>query len=135
MKFSPLAPVTTGTYTWSPAAGLNSTAGNPVAASPATTTTYTVSNDNGAGCIRSASILITVNQRPAITAQPLPVIACAGTTANFTVTATGTGLTYQWQQSTDNCTTYHEYCNRYFSNIVFGECNCSNEWQSATAVS
>jgi len=100
------AQVTTGTFTWAPAAGLNTTTGNPVAASPATTTTYTVSNDNGSGCIRTASITINVNQRPAITVQPLPVTACAGTNANFAVTATGTNLTYQWQVSTDNCATY-----------------------------
>ncbi len=107
VKFNgPTTPVTTGVYTWSPAAGLNNTTGNPVAASPATTTTYSVSNDNGAGCVRNASILITVNQRPAITVQPVNVTSCAASTATFSVTATGTNLTYQWQVSTDNCTTY-----------------------------
>ena len=37
----------------------------------------------------------------AITAQPQDVTVLAGETATFTVVATGTGLTYQWQVKTD----------------------------------
>lgn len=92
--------VTGGTFLWSPAAGLSSTTTNPVAASPATTTTYTVTHNNGAGCVRTASITVTVNQRPAITTQPSNVTVCNGTTATFTAAGSGTGLTYQWQLST-----------------------------------
>ena len=95
-----LGPITTGTFLWSPAAGLSSTTSNPVAASPTTTTTYTVTHNNGGGCIRTANITITVNQRPTVTAQPANSIVCAGLAATFTVTATGTNLTYQWQVST-----------------------------------
>jgi hypothetical protein len=39
---------------------------------------------------------------PAITTQPAAVTACAGTAANFSVTATGTSLTYQWRKGTSN---------------------------------
>lgn len=95
-----LVPVTTGTFSWSPAAGLSSTTINPVAASPAVTTTYTVAHNNGGACIRAASITLTVNQRPAVTAQPANISVCSGTTATFTVAGAGTGLTYQWQVST-----------------------------------
>ena len=95
-----ISPITTGTFLWSPAAGLSSTTSNPVAASPMTTTTYTVSNDNGAGCVRQASITITVNQRPVVTTQPTNTSVCAGLPATFTVVGTGTALTYQWQVST-----------------------------------
>jgi trimeric autotransporter adhesin len=38
---------------------------------------------------------------PVITGQPSASTACAGLPASFTVTATGTGLTYQWQESTN----------------------------------
>ena len=38
---------------------------------------------------------------PVITGQPAASTACAGLPVSFTVTATGTGLTYQWQESTD----------------------------------
>jgi subtilisin-like proprotein convertase family protein len=94
------------TYTWTPGTGLNQTTGNPVAAAPATTTTYTVFADNGAGCVRQASITLNVNARPAITSQPANTTICSGTLATFTVTATGAGITYQWQESTNGGTTY-----------------------------
>ncbi|MEO6254119.1 MAG: T9SS type A sorting domain-containing protein, partial [Ferruginibacter sp.] len=96
--------VTGGTFLWTPATGLSSTTSNPVAASPTTTTTYTVSHNNGAGCIRQANITITVNQRPTVTTQPVASVNCVGSTATFTVGATGTGLNYQWQENTAGCT-------------------------------
>ncbi len=92
--------IATGTFLWSPAAGLSSTTSNPTAASPATTTTYTVVRTTGAGCIGSANITLNVNTRPTVTAQPTSVTACATSTATFSVTGTGTGVTYQWQVST-----------------------------------
>ena len=92
--------VTGGTFLWTPAAGLSSTTSNPTAASPMTTTTYTVNHNNGAGCVRQANITITVNQRPVVTTQPASVAACNGASATFTVGGTGTGLAYQWQVST-----------------------------------
>ena len=95
--------IATGTFLWSPAAGLSSTTSNPVAASPANTTTYTVTRTTGAGCVASAQITITVNKRPTVTIQPVSGVNCSGTTATFTVAGTGTGLTYQWQVSTAGC--------------------------------
>jgi subtilisin-like proprotein convertase family protein len=92
------------TFLWTPAAGLSSTTSNPVAASPMNTTTYTVTATTPGGCSRQASILITVNKRPTVTTQPVANVRCAGTTATFTVGATGTGLNYQWQVNTAGCT-------------------------------
>ena len=98
---TPAAPPPTGwTFVWSPAAGLSSTTGNPVAASPMTTTTYTVVGTAPGGCQTSAAITIIVNQRPAVVNNPRDTTVCAGGTATFSVTATGAGLTYQWQLST-----------------------------------
>ena len=105
------AVVTGGTFTWTPATGLSSTTTNPVAASPAVTTTYTVQHNNGAGCIRTAQITITVNQRPVVTSQPSNVTLCGGSIATFSVTGTGTGLTYQWQESTNGGVTYNNLTN------------------------
>ncbi|MGF2410907.1 M36 family metallopeptidase [Ferruginibacter sp.] len=99
------------TYTWTPGTGLNQTTGNPVAASPATTTTYTVFADNGAGCTRQASITLTINARPAITAQPANTTICSGSPATFTVGATGAGIAYQWQVSTNGGATYVNLAN------------------------
>lgn len=92
--------VTGGTFLWTPAAGLSSTTTNPVAASPATTTTYTVTHNNGSGCTRTASITITVNQRPAVTTPPSAVTVCEGKPATFTAVTSGTGAVVQWQVST-----------------------------------
>ena len=99
-----LGPQSTGTFLWSPAAGLSSTTSNPVAASPMNTTTYTVTRTTvPGGCVASGQVTITVNKRPVVTTQPASLTNCAGTTATFTVAGTGTALTYQWQVSTTGC--------------------------------
>lgn len=49
----------------------------------------------------SQSALLTVNESAAITTAPLDASSCVGSNASFTVAATGTSLTYQWQVSTD----------------------------------
>jgi Fungalysin metallopeptidase (M36)/PA domain/Ig-like domain CHU_C associated/Secretion system C-terminal sorting domain/Fungalysin/Thermolysin Propeptide Motif len=59
------------------------------------------------GCAQTTTNVATLNitglsTPPAITTQPANVTACSGTNATFTVTATGTGNTYNWQVSTDN---------------------------------
>ncbi|MBK7433389.1 MAG: M36 family metallopeptidase [Chitinophagaceae bacterium] len=108
---APSTPITTGTFLWTPAAGLNSTTTNPVAASPAVTTTYTVNHDNGAGCIRQASITITVNTRPAVTTQPANTTVCDGSVATFTAAGTGTGAAFQWQVSTNGGVTWTDLTN------------------------
>ncbi len=50
--------------------------------------------------LNSVAAILTVNAAPAITGQPSSVSICAGNSATFSVTATGGGLTYQWQEST-----------------------------------
>jgi subtilisin-like proprotein convertase family protein len=99
------------TYVWSPAAGLNATNTNPVAASPAVSTTYTVVATNGSGCTSTASISFTVNQRPKVTADPAATSVCANSSATFTVTGTGTGIGYQWQESTNAGVTWTNLSN------------------------
>jgi subtilisin-like proprotein convertase family protein len=94
------------TYVWSPATGLNATNTNPVAASPGATTTYTVVATNGSGCSGTASITLNVNQRPAVTTQPVNTSVCAGSSATFTIAGTGTNITYQWQESTNGGVTW-----------------------------
>jgi len=81
----------------------------------ATATTYTIVNvqitDAGlyrcvasgqCGATNSVGVALTVNTPPTITTQPQDVTLCAGTNHTFSVTATGTALTYQWQ-SAPNC--------------------------------
>lgn len=60
------------------------------------------SNASGTTCSRAA--LLTVQPlpvQPVVTAQPQPVSTAAGTSASFTVTASGGALVYQWQSGRD----------------------------------
>ncbi|MEQ1771946.1 MAG: proprotein convertase P-domain-containing protein, partial [Devosia sp.] len=91
-------------------------AGTPVTtvwAKPTVTRTYTATNTSGAGCVGSSNITITVNQLPAIATQPAALAApvCPGFNVTYTVGATGAGLTYQWQLSTDGGTIYNDLLN------------------------
>ncbi len=46
----------------------------------------------------SNAAILTVNTAPAITSQPVSQSVCTGSNISFSVTATGTGLTYQWRK-------------------------------------
>ena len=46
--------------------------------------------------INSNAVTLTVNTSTVISAQPTDKTTCAGTSASFSVTASGSGLTYQW---------------------------------------
>jgi hypothetical protein len=52
------------TYSWSPSASLSSATGNPVTASPAITTTYTVTGTDANGCVNTDTVVVTVNPVP-----------------------------------------------------------------------
>ncbi len=112
LGYNTLAPVPAGlTFVWSPAAGLSNTTTNPVAASPAVSTVYTVNVANATGCTGTASISITVNTRPSITAQPAPLVSCENSTVSFTAAGAGTGAALRWQESTNGGTTYTDINN------------------------
>lgn len=68
---------------------------------------YRVQVTSPCGNGTSSSALLTVNTLPTITTQPSNVNVCAGSAATFTVVATGTGITYQWQLSTDGGGTWN----------------------------
>lgn len=66
--------------------------------------------------VTSAGAILTVNTPAIITTQPASTSVCAtpstaGTSATFTVAATGGNLTYQWQVSTDGGTTFTNVAN------------------------
>ncbi len=58
------------------------------------------------GGVTSNTVTLTVNSPANITTQPASVVACSGNNATFTVAATGTFITYQWQMSTNGGTTW-----------------------------
>ena len=103
-----------GTVVYSPVTELYTDAGATIAytgtalasgtiiyARPSVTRTYTATVTSAQGCSSSTPITITVNQLPAITVQPTPAnqTICPGFNVTYTVTATGTGLTYQWRRN------------------------------------
>lgn len=56
--------------------------------------------------VTSGAATLTVNTPASITSQPSNTTVCAGSNATFTVAATGTNITYQWQVSTDGGTSF-----------------------------
>lgn len=68
------------------------------------------------GSIISNNVTLTVNSPAAVTTEPSNTSACAGNSASFSVTASGSNLTYQWQVSTDGGSTW---------NNIPGETNAS----------
>ncbi len=55
------------------------------------------------GCsTTSNNASVTVNADPVITGQPSGQLVCEGSAASFSVTATGSGLTYQWRRGATN---------------------------------
>jgi hypothetical protein len=55
----------------------------------------------GTGTV-SANYAVTINTAPSITSGPANQSVCIGSSASFSVTAVGTGLTYQWRKGTIN---------------------------------
>jgi len=70
---------------------------NPVALTDASTNYYCVVSGSCASPVTSNNAELIVNEKVSITNQPQPTqTLCIGTTATFSLTATGTGLSYQW---------------------------------------
>ncbi len=83
--------------TWTPSTGLNTTSGASVNASPAVTTTYTVTGTSASGqCTASESVTVIVNQNAAATTGPDQTV-CIGESAQLTASG---GTNYVWTPST-----------------------------------
>jgi hypothetical protein len=79
----------------------------------ATSATYTIASPvagdaanydcvvtNACGSATSNAVALTVSSAPAITTQPAALVRCVGTSASFTVAASGTApLSYQWRKT------------------------------------
>ena len=72
---------------------------------------------NAAGSATSNAATLTVMAKPAITAQPASVNVTVGATAKFSVTATGSGLSYQWQFRASSTDAWANITNTAYSGV------------------
>jgi hypothetical protein len=64
--------------------------------------TYSCVVTNSCNSVTSGNAVVTVTQGIAITQQPQSAVGCSGGSVQFTVAATGTSPTYQWQFNNSN---------------------------------
>src|SRR5581483_4027672 len=77
-------------YNWSPSTGLSATNGAEILASPAVTTTYTIT---GTACAATGTVVVQVDTVPVIKLTPGSETICSGQVIN--VTASG-AASYKW---------------------------------------
>ena len=70
------------------------------------TLTLTTTGELSPCVATSTNLVVTIHAVPAITSQPVSLTVCAGSPAIFAATATGAGLTYQWELSQDGGVTF-----------------------------
>ena len=93
-----------GGTTWTNVTGASaSTYTIAATAASQTGTQYRCQLTSSCGNLTTNIVTLTVNTLPAISAQPQSVSICAGSNNTFSVTASGTAITYQWQLSTTGC--------------------------------
>ena len=107
------------TYTWSPGLLL----GASVSVNPVLNTTYTVTGDNGSGCVGSETISIIVNSLPVVNAGANQTIC---NSQSVTLTGSGSATSYTWNNGAINGTAFTPTISN--SYIVTGTDlnNCSN---------
>ncbi|OYU80687.1 MAG: hypothetical protein CFE23_08165 [Flavobacterium sp. BFFFF1] len=92
-------------YTWSPATGLNTTSGATVVASPASTTTYTVTGTDANGCTNTKTVTVTVDTNGSFSFNVASPVICFGNSQPISITGGGAGNSYSWSPSTGLNTT------------------------------
>src|SRR5207247_335062 len=99
-----IASGTATSYSWAPAAGLNTTTGTTVNASPSVTTTYTVTGTVSGGCSATATSVVTINAAPTVVATATPSTVCSGGTSQLNAQTSAT-LVYNISTSSQlvNC--------------------------------
>lgn len=85
-------------YTWMPGGANTST----VSITPASTTTYVVTGDNGGACTATQTVIVTVNPLPSLTVTASANPVCTG--GSSTLTASG-ATTFTWSANAGSVTT------------------------------
>ncbi len=101
-SFSVTATGTNLSYQWrkggAPISGATGSSYSIAAVVAGDAASYDVVVTGACGTITSNAATLTINAATAIAAQPTSQIVCLNTPATFSVTATGTGLSYQWRK-------------------------------------
>lgn len=116
-KVSLIASDATLSYTWTPAASLNTTTNDTVVATPSTTTVYTITGSNPACPSLTITDSVIVNLSPTVTV--LSPTVCSGTSA--TITAVG-ATSYTWSPQTNLTSTITNdtvYINNPTTNLTY----------------
>ncbi len=100
-------------WSWSGPGGFSSSSQNPSRTSmqAAQAGVYTVTASNSCGSTQASTASVTVNTAPAISSQPSARSTCAGSATTFSVGGSGTGLSWQWQVSTNGGSTWSNVSN------------------------
>ena len=95
-------------YQWSPSTYLSSTTGDNVTSTPGTSITYTVTANNSLGCPATDTVVVDVK-------LPINIQAGAGAQVclgeSYQLSASGTGLTYEWTPASGLDNPYVPYPN------------------------
>ena len=68
-------------------------------------------SNSGCSGVTSTAATVFVQTAPSVGTSPHDSTTCSGNNASFTVSATGTSLSYQWQESTNGGTSYSNISN------------------------
>jgi len=79
-------------YSWSPTTGLNTSSGQSVTANPATTTTYTVTANNG-NCSATSQATVVVSNQPTASIYPGNPVLCSN---GSLILSASSGISYSW---------------------------------------
>lgn len=93
---------------------------------PADAGSYRCIVSGNCGQIISKIAVLTINQPVNLTLQPVSIVRCAGQSASFTVAATGTIVSYQWQFNGANMADGTVITGTRTANLVISSVNNSN---------
>jgi len=114
------------TFSWAPDSTLSSVSGSNVIASPANTTTYTVTGQNPDGCMGTATVTVGIYYVPELVITALPKEGCSPLDVQFGYGPVGPldTTTFMWNfgdlSSVDNTSTLSHPKHKYMHNGAFG---------------
>ena len=96
---------------------------------------YRCAVTSSCGTLNSAAVILTVNTTPTISSQPVSTAVCAGNAVTFSVTAAATGISYQWQESTNGGATWNNIAGATAASYNFTATLAQNSYQYRCIIS